>query len=73
VAERAPAKKANRLTPPRGASARTLAQKSCPALVYAGMLQARDLVLHLQLAALKLGDLQIVGGGMRLSFTNFLL
>src|SRR5579871_3807834 len=34
--------------------------------------QARDLVLHLQLAALELGYLQVVTGWMQLSFADFL-
>jgi hypothetical protein len=37
------------------------------------LLQAHDLVLHLQLAALKLGDPQIVGRWMGLGFVDFLL
>ena len=35
------------------------------------MLEARDLVLHLQLAALQLGDLEIVARRMRKRFVDF--
>src|SRR5580693_4474153 len=37
------------------------------------LLEARDFVLYQQLAALELGDLQIVGGRMHLGFVDFLI
>jgi hypothetical protein len=44
-----------------------------PVLVNAGVLpQARNLILHLQLAALQLGDLEIIAGRMQLRFQKLL-